>query len=379
MKIVFLTSDNRDQHGRYHVTEPYFGTAMEALLQGFAMLPEEIEVHVISCSKRTMQSPEKLAANIWFHQPIVPKIGWGRTLFLGCSAATRRLIRTLNPDIVHGQGTERDCAMSAVHSGYSNILTLHGNMRVHAARKEQRGSLYYRMAALLETYCLKRTGGVVAISNYTNELVRPLAKSTWLLPNAVDQRYFDIEATAAPTPRILFVGALNERKNPIGLIKACEPLLRSGQCTIHFAGEGNEQSDYWKDFNHLLESTPGTELLGFLDRDALGREFQRTSLLVLPTFEDNCPMVVLEAMAAGLAVAASCVGGVPDLITHEKDGILFDPNHPVEMRVCLERLIQEPDILKRLGNQARITARERFHPKLIAAEHLKIYRSLLSK
>jgi glycosyltransferase involved in cell wall biosynthesis len=289
------------------------------------------------------------------------------------------LIRTLDPDIVHGQGTERDCAMSAVHSGYRNILTLHGNMRVHAARKEQRGSIYYRMAALLEAYCLKRTDGVVAISNYTNDLVKPLAKKTWLLPNAVDQRYFDIEATASATPRILFVGAMNERKNPIGLIKACEPFLRSGQCTIAFAGETNEQSDYGREFQHLLDTIPGTELLGFLDRDALGREFQRTSLLVLPTFEDNCPMVVLEAMAAGLPVAASRVGGVPDLINHEKDGVLFDPHHPVEMGACLEQLIQEPDTLNRLGQQARITARERFHPRHIAAEHLKIYRDLQSR
>ena len=378
MKVVQLTTDNRNQHKRYDLGAPYFGTAPEALLQGFAQI-EGVEVHVISCASQKTASPEKLAPHIWFHQPHVPKLGWGRSLFLGCSLATRRLIRQLNPDIVHGQGTERDCAMEAVLSGFPNVLTIHGNMRVHAARQEQQGQVYYRMAAALESYCLKRTDGVVAISNYTNELVKPLAKKTWILPNAVDQRYFEVETSPDPLPRILFVGAINERKNPIGLIKACEPLLRSSQCTIAFAGEGNPQSHYCKEFKQLLETVPGLELLGFIDRVALGREFRRATLLVLPTFEDNCPMVVLEAMAAGLPVAASRVGGVPDLITHEQDGLMFDPNDPVEMRACIERLVKEPQTRAGLGAAGRITAQERFHPKVIAAGHLKIYREVLGR
>jgi glycosyltransferase involved in cell wall biosynthesis len=90
-------------------------------------------------------------------------------------------------------------------------------------------------------------------------------------------------------------------------------------------------------------------------------------------------MVVLEAMAAGLPVAASRVGGVPDLITHEKDGLMFDPNDQGDVRNCLERLVNEPETRARLGAAGRITAQERFHPKVIAAEHLKIYRDILGR
>src|SRR5690606_16119977 len=99
----------------------------------------------------------------WFHQPLVPKIGWGRTFFLGCIRATRKVLAKIQPDIVHGQGTERDCAISAVYSGFPNVLTIHGNMRVHA-NGDYKNSLYYRMAAVLEAHALRRTGGVVAIS-----------------------------------------------------------------------------------------------------------------------------------------------------------------------------------------------------------------------
>lgn len=378
MKIVQFTTDSRKHFKDYARAEPYFGTAPQGLLDGFTDFPES-EIHVISCSHVAARAPEKLADNIWFHQPHVAKLGWGRTFFLGCVLATRKLLKDIKPDIVHGQGTERDCGMAAVLSGYRNVLTIHGNMRVHASRSENRGRPYYKMAALLEGFCLKRTDGVVAISSYTEDLVKDLTPRTWLLPNAVDRRFFDITPEPQAVPRILFVGSIDERKNPLGLLQACEALLRAGECTLTFAGKGNESSPYYQDFLRYAAALPGVELLGFIGRDELGEQFARSSLLVLPTFEDNCPMVVLEAMAAGLPVAASRVGGVPDLITHDLDGLMFNPNQGLDVGACIEKLVREPLTRTRLATAGRITAQERFHPKVIAQRHLEIYREVLRR
>src|SRR6476646_6144169 len=117
MRIAILTTDNREHQRRYELTDPYFGPAIEALLQGFARLPE-LEVHVISCTQRPMRAPEKLGGNIWFHLLDVPKIGWLRTGYQGCVRAIRETLQALQPDLVHGQGTERECALSAVLSGF---------------------------------------------------------------------------------------------------------------------------------------------------------------------------------------------------------------------------------------------------------------------
>jgi glycosyltransferase involved in cell wall biosynthesis len=197
------------------------------------------------------------------------------------------------------------------------------------------------------------------------------------LPNAVDKRFFDIQLQVPEVPRILFVGSLDPRKNPLGLLEACAPMLRAGECTLALAGQFYAQSEYGGKVMKLAESLPGITFLGFLDRDALASEFARSSLLVLPTFEDNCPMVVLEAMAAGLPVAASRVGGVPDLITCEKDGLMFDPNDPNEMRICLEKLVRESETRDRLGAAGRTKAHAKFHPRIIAEQHLAIYREVL--
>ena len=377
MIILQITTDRREHDADYSAAVPYFGTAPEGLLDGFKEFPEA-EVHVISCTKREMSAPLKLSKNIWYHQQVIPGLGWGKTLFSGSIRAVRSLIREINPDIVHGQGTERDCAMAAVLSGKPNILTIHGNMRVHAQMEDKRASYYYKLAAALEGFCLRRTGGVVAISGYTRDLVKPLCDRTWLLPNAVDRRYFDIEPVTPAVPRFLFVGSIGKRKNPLGLIEACEPMLRAGECTIAFAGEGEHASEYWRRFEEKLSGVPGLELLGFLSRDELAQEFARSSAVVLPTFEDNCPMVVLEGMAAGLPVAASRVGGVPDLIQHDIDGLMFDPSSPADMRQVLERIARDVELRQRLGIRARQTALERFHPRVIAAEHLRIYREVLS-
>jgi glycosyltransferase involved in cell wall biosynthesis len=378
MKIVQITTDNRTHFGDHGREMPYFGTAPEGLLQGFAKLPEH-EIHVVSVAREHMNVPSKLAPNIHFHQPVLPPWGMGRSLFTGAVLSIRKLLREINPDIVHGQGTERECALAAVFSGHPNVLTLHGNMRVHAKRGENKGKPYYRLAAFLEGIALRKTDGVVSISSYTDELVKPLAKRSWLLPNAADSRYF--EATRKPTqpPTILFVGGLDERKNPVGFIKACAPLFEGTDWKFRLCGTGAKGSPYLSELEALAAKHPWIDLAGWKSREELLTEMERASLLVLPTFEDNCPMVVLEAMAVGLPVIASRVGGIPDLITDGETGMMFNPLNPSSMRGATERILSDIGLRNRLGEAAKREARERFHPEVIARAHLDIYREVLGR
>src|SRR5712671_6606164 len=156
MRVAFLTTDNREHFKDYGNPAPHFGTAPEALLQGFSQWPD-LEIHVVSCAREQMHSPQKLGENIWFHSLVVPKIGWLRTGYQGCIRATRRFLRTLQPDLVHGQGTERDCGICAVFSGFPNVITIHGNMGELAHLLRPRPGSYLWCAAQLERFTLPRT------------------------------------------------------------------------------------------------------------------------------------------------------------------------------------------------------------------------------
>jgi glycosyltransferase involved in cell wall biosynthesis len=379
VRIVLLTTDSREHYGDYQNPNPYFGTAPEALLQGFNTLPEA-EVHVVSCVRQPVISPEKIGPNIFYHSLVVPKIGWMRTLYQGCIRATRKKLREIQPDIVHGQGTERDCALSAIFSGFPNVLTIHGNMQLIAQINRAKPFSFQWLAAQLEKFTLPRTGGVVCITNYTKKAVKPLVPRTWLAPNAVDRSFFDVEPLPNPAnpPIGLCVGAICFRKNQNALIRAMDSLADKENFRIVFLGEAGNDA-YGVEFLQLVKERPWCEFAGWAGREELKNRFQTASFLVLPTREDNCPMVVLEAMAAGLPVLASNVGGVPDLIQPEKNGLFCDPQKPESFVAGVSQLLDDPILRARLAAAAKVEARARFHPEVIARRHLEIYREVLGR
>lgn len=379
MRIVILTTDNREPHKDYLNPAPHFGTAPAALLQGLAMIPE-IEVHVVSCIRRPVQSPGKIAPNIFFHSLVVPQIGWMKTLFQGCIRASRQKIRELRPDIVHGQGTEADCSLSAVFSGFPNILTLHGNLRLIAKLNRERPFSYMWLAARLEGLVLRRTNGVVCITNHTRSLVENLAPRTWVLPNAVDKSFFEVLAApdASAPPVGLCVGTICALKNQNDFIRALDPLAKATRFKISFAGAPTRDA-YGAEFHRLIGERSWCEHLGFINREQLRARLATASFVVLPTREDNCPMVVLEAMAAGVPALASNVGGVPDLIKPGKTGLLCDPDRPESFREGVAKLLGDRRWAQELAAAAKAEAFRRFHPQVIAREHLKIYGQVLGR
>jgi glycosyltransferase involved in cell wall biosynthesis len=378
MRVAILTSDTREASKTYANPEPCMGLAPAALLQGFAKLPE-VETHVISCLQRPVPVPEQLTGNIRYHTLHVPKAGWLRTGYQGCIRAVRKKLQEIQPDIVHGQGTERDCAVSAAFSGFPNVITIHGNMRKIARANQARPLSFYWLAARLESLVLPRTDGVVCITHYTEEMVRARARKTWIAPNAVDVSFFDVQAAPdilAP-PTGLCVGTIFNYKNQNAFIRALGPLAKQKDFRIIFLGQV-ENGAYGREFLQLVRERPWCEHIGFVNREELKARLGSAAFLALPSLEDNCPMVVLEAMAAGVPVLASKIGGVPDLIEDGKTGLFGDPARPESFLEGVEKLICDRELARQLATSAQGEARRRFHPLVIARRHLEIYREVLA-
>jgi len=380
LKIAILTTDNREPYREYHKPDPWFGTAPEALLQGFAAM-SDCEVHVLSCTQQPMvASPAKLADNIFFHSLHVPKAGWLRTGYQGCIRAVRKRLRELQPDIVHGQGTERDCALSAVFSGFPNVVTIHGNMAELARLFRARVGGFHWLTARLENFALRRTAGVFCNSAYTEGLVRPRAQKVWRVPNALRRDFFDV-APATPDRSccvLLNVGVISERKRQLELLDVAQALHRQGlKFELHFIGRLNPSDPYGAAFLERMQplaAAGSVRHLGELATGELIRRFDAAAGFVHFPSEEAFGLVVAEALARGLKFFGARLGGIVDVAEDAPGAELLAGDDWAGLTGAIGGWIKSGG---RRPEGATALMRRRYAPEVIVQRHLEIYREVL--
>lgn len=379
MRIAILTNDNRERYKDYSHPTPYFGPAPEALLQGFIALGKSVEVHVVSCLQSPAPTPEKIADNMWFHGVHVPKAGWLRTLYQGCIRTTRKTLREIQPDIVHGQGTERDCALCAIYSGFPNVLTIHGNMRSVAKYSPD---FFYKITGKLEAFALKRTAGVFCNSAYTESLVAPLAKRVWRVPNALRSPFFEqpVEANKETPPVILNIGVIFPYKRQLEILGVARNLHRRGfKFEMRFIGAINSPMKYCADFRREIAEA---QMAGYarhveeMNIQELIRALDAASAMIHFPSEESFGLVAAEALARNLKLFASSHGGVGDIASGVEGAEVIPGDDWAGLENTVARWLEAGCPRPQTAAQ---TARERYAPEVIARRHLEIYRSLLNR
>jgi glycosyltransferase involved in cell wall biosynthesis len=258
------------------------------------------------------------------------------------------------------------------------LLTIHGNMRMIAEVNRSRPFTFNWLAARLEKVTLPRSDGVICLSQYTRQNVQGLAKRTWVLPNAVHSSYFDVIRKPAGSPEIICIGDITQRKNHIEFILALDAIAREKKFVVRFFGHARTEPDYVQRFMQLVKERTWCRYEGFAGRQTLQTALSSATALVLPSLEENCPMSVLEAMAAGVPTVAARVGGVPDLVENGVNGILCEPLDRATMRDGVARFLNDPALAISIASEAKQRAVNLFHPNPIARRHVEIYRELLS-
>jgi glycosyltransferase involved in cell wall biosynthesis len=371
--------DNREDARRYSEPEPRFGTAPEALLEGFEGV-RECEVHVVSCVHKPVRSPAKLSDNIYYHSLVVPKWGWLRGAYLGCIRAARKKLREIKPDIVHGQGTERYCALCAVYSGFPNVVTIHGNMREIAKVNRARPLSYLWLAGRLERWTLARTGGVLCNSAYTRQNISPLARTAWMVPNAVREIFFSPPQGVPDSPPVLLnIGVISLRKSQNELLELAARLHgRKAKFQMQFIGKLDERTAYGAEFRSRItwaQQEGYARYVAYKAEGELVELMDRAAGLVHFPKEEAFGLVVAEGLARNLKLFGARVGGIMDIAAGVEGAELFDPSDWAALEEAILKWLSTGSPRIKQGTEEM---RNRYHPAVIARRHLEIYRQAIA-
>lgn len=379
LRLALITTEERETHSRYNEPGPQFGVAPSALLEGLAR-SAELEVHVITCVRRRVSMPESIAGNVFCHTILVPSWGFLRTAYLPCILKIRALLKRIRPDIVHGQGTERYCALAAAFSGWPNIVTLHGNMLELSRVAEAGIGTYPWAAARLENLALRRAGGVFCNSTHTRKSVSPRAKRTWLVPNPVRDIFFISEgAHSKPErPLLLNVGAVCENKQQLKLLQMARSLWQQKlDFELQFIGMIDESTSYGERF---LDEVGRAEQDGFAcylgskRAEELVGLFDDASALVHIPVSESFGLVVAEALARNLKIFGFRVGGVPDITESASGAVLLDANDWAALAKAVANWLQTGSPPPETNSALM---RSRYHHDAVARRHVEIYRQIL--
>lgn len=174
-----------------------------------------------------------------------------------------------------------------------------------------------------------RAAFVVAICSHgRSQLFRSLDHPLWakihLVHCGLESAFHNVAPTPPPsTPRLVCVGRLCKEKGQLLLIEAAHRLAQEGiQFELVLAGDG-EMRGVLEDLLSRYGLTQQIRITGWISSDQVRSEILASQALVLPSFSEGLPIVIMEAMALRRPVLTTFVGGIPELVQHGKNGWLF--------------------------------------------------------
>lgn len=250
-----------------------------------------------------------------------------------------RLIRRLNPDVLHGHGAKAGAfvRMMGASDRTIRVYTPHGGS-LHYPPSTVKGALYSRLErALMNRTDLFLFESAFARDTYQRMIGTPKGLVRCVF-NGVTADEFDPVVKAEDATDVVYVGEFRHIKGADLLVDAVARLRNDGRpVTLSLAGDG-EETEAIKAQIARLGLGEAVRLIGHV-KARYG--FSKGSLLVVPSRGDSMPYVVIEAAAAGIPMVAANVGGIPEIFGSHTDA-LFAPGIAAAMADAIEGALENP-------------------------------------
>ena len=202
------------------------------------------------------------------------------------------------------------------------------------------------------------------------------------MPEAIGKVFFDSSWSYSKCRKnsILFVGYLSERKGIEVLLESMSIVVKSiPDATLTVVGSGKTQ--YLNKLADLIEKyrlSNAVSLVGPKLSSSIAQELSCVNIYILPTFLDNSPNSLAEALAVGTPSIASRVGGIPSMINNGINGVLFNKGDSAQLSEKIIELLRNRKMQEEFSKKSKILAFTNNHPKNVAKVTKNVYHKIIS-
>jgi glycosyltransferase involved in cell wall biosynthesis len=287
-----------------------------------------------------------------------------------------RLCRRERPDVLHTNSSKAGvlgCLAGFLAGVPIRIFTAHGwAFMAFSGAKAQVYLLTHRLIRRCATRIVCVADGERALGLSAGACSRG---RTVVIYNGIDVGAAIRAHPSAEVPTIVTVGRLKAPKDLTTLVQALSQ-LDGGSFRARLVGDGPDRPLVEDEIREQgLETV--VALLG--ERHDVPELLAKADVFALSSTSEGLPLSIIEAMAAGLPVVATAVGGVPELVVDDETGLLVPPRDADAFAEALRRLVHDPELGSRLGDAGRARAERLFDLPRFREAYLSLYRSLLAE
>jgi glycosyltransferase involved in cell wall biosynthesis len=322
-----------------------------ALAKKWDAVSRELDVRIIGRAQ-SVRSPDPRFR-------LLPPRLRGLGYYAALAAIVGRELRAFRPDVINTMSPFEAFAVlpawKLARPRPKLLVDLHGDWRT--APRLYGSSLRRRYAGLSDRaalYALRQADGTRAVSEYTASLA---GEATGRRPLSVFPTYFDLESFTSrphePLPRhqsVAWIGVLQNTKDPRMLADAWRLVAaRTSAARLVVVGQGPLQPVVAK----LARDVPArVRLIPRLAPAEVARLLDDSTLLAMSSASEGFPRVIMEAFVRGRPVVATSVGGIPDLVETERNGVLVEPGDAEGLAAALVRVLEDREFAERLSRGA---------------------------
>jgi len=297
--------------------------------------------------------------------------------------AIRKLVAHCKPDIIQSHAVKSHflIRLTAIHRKRPWIAFHHGytwtSPRTRIYNHLDRWSL--PSASKVVTVCRPFASALEKIGVHAERIVIQHNSVKAFSPDS-DEEVFELRrklGISVGTQVVLCAGRLSREKGQADLVEAAALLPRENkERKIRFilAGEGPDKQTL-KDTTRSFRVEDWFIFIGHVPD--LGPYYTLANLLVLPSHTEGSPNVLLEGMAAGLPIIATAVGGMPEIVTNEKEALLVERQNPMVLAEAIERLLSDANLQRKLAEAARQSV-SAYSPTAYCDSILSLYQGCLA-